>query len=131
MNMTLATIQAAIALLAEAFPQCFAAHAARRQPLKLGIHADIALAGVMTAREMKVALRYYTGNAAYLRSIRQGAPRVDLEGKPAGTVTAEDEQAAKAKLAARHKPKLAARPKPRRLGLADLKAAAQRRKARA
>ena len=62
-----------------------------------------------------------------LTTLVVGAPRIDLDGQPVGTVTAKDEQAAKDKLAARQKPKPAAG----RLTLADLKAATKQRKARA
>jgi ProP effector len=106
----------------------FAVREASRKPLKLGIHHDIALTGVMTAQETRVALSYFTGSFAYLRRMRVGAPRIDLDGQPVGTVTAKDEQAAKDKLFARQKPKP---PAARRLTLADLKAAVKQRKARA
>jgi ProP effector len=123
---------AGIALLAEQFPKCFAVYAARRKPLKLGIHNDIiaALDGAMTAQEIRQTLRFYTGNVVYLRSLRTGTHRIDLDGVPVGTVTADEAQDAKQKLAKRRKPKPPAqiREEKKRDGLADLKAAARRRR---
>jgi sRNA-binding protein len=129
-----ADASAGISLLAEAHPQCFAVYEARRRPLKVGIHNDLLdkLAGAMSAQEIGLALRFYTGNAAYLRRMLAGAWRYDLDGKPAGSITAEEAQAAKLILAAKRKPKPPPPPAPRtdkkRLGLADLKAAALRRR---
>ena len=48
---------------------------------------------------MKSALGAYTSNARYLRALSAGACRVGLDGKPAGTVTPEDEAVAKKRLA--------------------------------
>jgi ProP effector len=97
--------EASISVLAEAYPAAFQIFEQRRKPLKLGIHHDVALAGIMSARQLKNALRFYVGNAFYLRSLRKDAPRVDLEGKAVGSVTAEEEAAAQVRLARLHKPK--------------------------
>ena len=35
-------------------------------------------------------MRLYTGNVGYLRSMRAGAARIDLEGNPVGTVTEQE-----------------------------------------
>jgi len=86
-----------------------------------------------------------------LETIKAGAARIDLEGNPAGTVTAADEDDAKRKIA-KAAGRAAAKPVaeragqqdpipdaksrqpapagPPRLGLAGLKAAAQARRAR-
>jgi ProP effector len=126
--------EAAITLLAERFPKCFAVFEQRRRPLKTGIHTDIlaALDGAITPSELRIALRFYTGNVAYLRGLLNGAWRIDLDGKVTGTVTADEEAQAKAKVAA-IEAKAAARKqsaKPKKGdGLAALKAAALRRKA--
>ncbi|MGZ9052573.1 MAG: ProQ/FINO family protein, partial [Rhodoplanes sp.] len=60
-------VEAAIDLLCEAFPKAFVRHEARRRPLKVGIHLDIAaaLAGAVTDAELGVALRCYTVNRVY------------------------------------------------------------------
>jgi sRNA-binding protein len=76
-------VEAAIALLAGRFPNCFVAYEARRQPLKIGIHLDIqaALDGAITALELSNALRFHCGNVGYLYRTRAGTPRIDLDGK--------------------------------------------------
>src|SRR5262245_45202481 len=133
-----ATVAAVIALLAETFPQCFSVYEGRRRPLKLKIHLDIqaALDGAITSAELSKALGVYCSNPVYLGHTRNGAWRLDLDGNPAGTVTADEEAHAKATLAGiRAKrearaatAKAAAQPAisqpPKRLSLADLKAAA-------
>jgi sRNA-binding protein len=134
--------EAAIALLAETFPNCFSIYEGRRRPLKLKIHLDIqaALDGAITPAELHRALGTYCANRVYLRHTRTGAWRLDLDGKPAGVVTADEEAHAKATLAGiRAKKevrtataKAAAQPAisqpAKRLSLADLKAAAVARK---
>src|SRR5262245_58203375 len=136
------TVTTVIALLAELWPRCFFMWEARRRPLKLGIHKDIlvALNGALTPLELSKALGIYCSNPVYLSNTRNGAWRLDLDGKPAGTVTADEEAHAKATLAGiRAKKavrtaaaKAAAQPAipqpPKRLSLADLKAAALARK---
>jgi ProP effector len=81
---------ATFALLAEAWPRCFAIIFRDRKPLKVGIGKDIAKAteGVLTPEELDAALTLYTGSKPYLRAMTEGAARVDLEGNTAGTVTA-------------------------------------------
>ena len=78
--------RAVIERLAERWPRAFAVFEARRRPLKIGIHDDIiaALGGEVTAAEIGVALRHYTGNIGYLHGLRTGAPRVGLDGNTAG-----------------------------------------------
>jgi sRNA-binding protein len=123
---------AAIALLAETFPKCFSVYEGRRRPLKIGIHNDIlgAVDGALTPLELSKAMGAYCANSAYLRSSQEGAQRIDLDGNPAGTVTADEEAHAKARLAARKafKPTTSEPPVPKRLSLADLKASALARK---
>jgi sRNA-binding protein len=123
---------AAITLLAETFPRCFSVYEGRRRPLKIGIHKDIlaAVDGALTPLELSKALRAYCANGAYLHSSREGAQRIDLDGNPAGIVTAEESQGAKARLTARKavKPTRSEPPAPKRLSLTDLKAAALARK---
>jgi ProQ/FINO family len=88
--------------LAAAFPNAFSLHEGRRRPLKIGIHHDLlVLGGAERSRELSAALRSYTLNRAYLRAMRPGAVRVDLDGNPAGRVT--DEDAARARDACRHR----------------------------
>jgi len=88
-----------IELLCDRFPQTFSRRGP--QPLKVGVYADVlaALGDAVQPRGLQSALRAYTSNAGYLRALSAGACRVDLDGNPAGTVTAEDEAVAKARLA--------------------------------
>jgi sRNA-binding protein len=135
-------VTAAIALLAETFPKCFSVYEGRRRPLKIGIHKDIlaAVNGALTPLELGKALGAYCSNKVYLGHTRKGAWRLDLDGKPAGIVTADEEAHAKATLAGIRAKKEArtataktaaqpAIPQPaKRLSLSDLKAAALARK---
>ena len=96
-----ATIGAVIRLLRDRFPQAFTGRGQPRRPLKVGIHADLVttLDGAVRHRELRAALRAYTSKPSYLRALLAGAGRVALDGSPAGTVTSDDEAAAKARLA--------------------------------
>src|SRR5262249_17476980 len=101
--------------------------------------------------ELIRALAMYCSSEGYLERVLTGAWRVDLEGKPAGAVSADDEKHAKAKQAGirtrreavmaavtqaaasrAQGPELAAKADPglgpRRLSLADLREAARRRR---
>ncbi|HEY1246080.1 MAG TPA: ProQ/FinO family protein [Hyphomicrobiaceae bacterium] len=88
---------ATIALLAATWPKCFSVEFAGRRPLKVGISKDIAAAaeGAITPAELESAMSVYCGHKAYLKKLKEGAARVDLDGDPAGTVTAD--QAANAR----------------------------------
>ena len=136
------TVAAVITLLAETFPKCFSVYQGRRRPLKIKIHLDIqaALDGAITPAELHKALGTYCSNQVYLGHTRTGAWRLDLDGNPAGTVTADEEAHARATLAGiRAKKeartataKSAAQPGTpqlaKHLSLSDLKAAALARK---
>jgi sRNA-binding protein len=121
------TVAAVIALT-----KCFSVYQGGRRPLKLKIHLDIqaGLGGAITPTELHKALGVYCANDAYLRSSQEGAQRIDLDGNPAGIVTAEEAQHARARLAGRKAPKptTSEPPTPKRLSLADLKAAALARR---
>ena len=108
-----------------------------------GVYRDVlaALGEAVRPRDLQSALRFYTSNRSYLRALSVGSYRIDLDGKPAGTVTPEDEAVAKAKLAeprAQVPPPDASvmRPAeenqkpsaPKRLSLADLREAGRRRR---
>jgi ProP effector len=131
-----------IGILAERFPACFTVNPSYRRPLKIGIHHDVAaaLSDTVTPREVSDELRLYVSNFRYLKALMTDAVRVDLNGEPAGKVTAEhaaialaqyerrsDRQKAKLAVAPAKPPKLVAAA-PRRIGLADLKTAAQARR---
>ena len=148
-----AEIGATIKLLCERFPQSF--NRRGPQPLKVGVYGDVlaALGDAVQPRDLQSALRAYTSNARYLRALSAGACRVGLDGKPAGTVTPEDEAVARRRLAESVKrearqatmPPAQAVPKaspiepatenpkppvPKRLSLADLREAGRRRRER-
>ena len=127
---------AAIRLLAE-----FWIYEERRRPLKLNIHLDIqaALDSAITPAELHRALGTYCSNPIYLGTLRKGAWRLDLNGEPAGVVTADEEAHARetlARIKAKQKARQAAvkaqtktqAPAVKRLSLIDLKAAALARK---
>ena len=146
-----ARIAAVIKSLCDRFPQTFDRNGPR--PLKVGVYADVlaALGDAVQPRDLQPALRAYTSNARYLRALSAGACRVGLDGKPAGTVTSEDEAVARRRLAESVKretrqatvPPAQAVPKaspiepaaenpkppaPKRLSLADLREAGRRRR---
>ena len=76
--------RALLDLLCEKFPKIFVCYEQRRRPLKVGIHADlvVALEGVATPAELRLALRTYTANRVYRSKLRDGATRYDLNGMP-------------------------------------------------
>jgi sRNA-binding protein len=84
----------------------------------------------LTPIELSKTLGVYCANGIYLRNSREGAPRIGLDGNPAGIVSAEEAQRAKARLAGRKAFKPPSEPlaPKRRLSLADLKAAALARR---
>jgi ProP effector len=95
-------ILAVISLLAEKWPCCFSIIEPGRRPLKRGIREDVlaALGGAISAGKVSAALRWYVSSPEYQRWLVHGAWRVDLNGKPAGIVSQEDEAHARAQLAA-------------------------------
>jgi len=94
-------MDAALARLAEAFPQTFVLEKHRpHRPLKVGIAADIpARCPDLERRQLSMILSAYTKRVMYLQSVVASAARVDLDGKEAGEVTARDAEYAAAKLA--------------------------------
>lgn len=75
-----------IAYLAEKFPACFSVEGAAK-PLKVGIFQDLAekLAEdeKVSKTRLRQALRHYTSSWRYLKSIKAGSFRIDLEGNNA------------------------------------------------
>jgi sRNA-binding protein len=88
-----ASADAGIAKLAERFPKCFTVLGRKRRPLKVGINADVvaAMVGIVTPVEVGAAIRRCVSAIDYERSLLAGTPRVDLQGRPAGTVTDSEE----------------------------------------
>jgi ProP effector len=101
MTITKQDMHAAVTRLAECFPQTFVLEKhLPHQPLKVGIAADIpARCPDLGRRTLGVALRYYVSRVMYLQGMVTGAARIDLDGNPAGEVSAEDAEHAAARLA--------------------------------
>jgi ProP effector len=87
---------------------------------------------------IKAALGLYCSNYEYRRKLRVDAPRIDLNGDVAGTVSAEEAQFAEklvAKAARRRQLAIEAEakskepPPPKRISLSDLRVAAAAKKA--
>src|SRR6476619_6356880 len=91
----------ALARLAEEFPRTFVREKYQPHwPLEVGIAADLMERGPeLDHHKLSVALTVYTRRVMYLRSLVAGAERIDLDGNPAGEVTARDAEYAAAKLA--------------------------------
>lgn len=88
--------QYGVELLKAYFPACFK-EMKDIKPLKIGIKQD--LVKYLSTREdivlgdkacMVSSLSYYVSSAAYHRNVIEGSVRIDLEGNPNGTVTAEE-----------------------------------------
>ena len=90
--------------LTDRFPECFNWN--RVRPLKIGIHQDLlaVLGEGFTRAEIKRLLGRYCNHVRYQRSLREGAVRIDLQGQPAGVVTAEEAEVARARLPGRTAP---------------------------
>lgn len=80
----------------ERYPQAFSRSVV--QPLKIGIHEDLAANESLPDHWIRRALASYVRQPRYLRTIKSGAVRTDLVGGNAGFVTAEEAQHAKAQL---------------------------------
>ena len=87
--------------LCESFPAAF--NVSRPKPLKLRIDKDLLASGGLSQDEIGQGLACYTGRSRYLDSLTVGATRIDLEGKPAGTVSEHHAGEAKHRLAALQK----------------------------
>jgi sRNA-binding protein len=83
------------------FPKAFMPKGFAKRPLKVGIFHDLvaAFSGTLRSWEIEAALADYTGGPTYLRSMIEGAPRIDLEGNGVGTVNAEAAHEAAERLA--------------------------------
>ena len=78
--------------LAEKFPACFSTRG-EAKPLKVGLFNDLAerLADDprVSKTQLRVAMRRYTNSWRYLKSIKLGIQRVDLDGEACGALTEE------------------------------------------
>ncbi|MEI2780645.1 MAG: ProQ/FINO family protein [Candidatus Competibacter sp.] len=85
--------------LAEAYPACFDWE--RPRPLKIGIHLDLrARHPDVPHLALRKALAVYCDRARYLKSLKAGLLRWDLQGQPAGLVTLEQGAIARQQLKA-------------------------------
>jgi sRNA-binding protein len=83
-------------------PRCFARH--HPIPLKIGIHLDIAAAlPELPTTDIGRGLKFYVSRFVYLESCIEGATRIDLNGDPAGVVSAAEAANAQRWLAKRRK----------------------------
>ncbi|RUO38326.1 RNA chaperone ProQ [Aliidiomarina shirensis] len=97
----LSTSKEVIAYLATQFPTCFTLEGEAR-PLKIGIFDDLATRLAddekVSKTRLRSALRQYTGSWRYLRGVKAGVERVDLDGNDAGLVEADHEEHAQLQL---------------------------------
>lgn len=81
-----------IAYLAEKFPACFSVEGDAK-PLKIGIFDDLATRladdDAVSKTRLRTALRHYTNSWRYLRAMKVGGERVDLDGKVVAKVEKE------------------------------------------
>lgn len=62
------------------------------KPLKVGIHQDLAEREPWSGKLIRRALANYVNLPRYVKSMREGAERVDLDGQPSGKVDKEAAQ---------------------------------------
>ncbi|MED5525399.1 RNA chaperone ProQ [Gallaecimonas pentaromativorans] len=93
--------KAVLAFLAETFPQCFTLKG-EAKPLKIGIFQDLAERLDSDERvsktQLRMALRHYTNAWRYLRSVKAGVARVDLDGADSIAVTDSEAEHAQTSL---------------------------------
>ena len=98
----LSTSKDILAYLAEQFPACFTL-AGAAQPLKIGIFDDLAARLAddpkVSKTRLRSAVRHYTNSWRYLRCIKAGSDRLDLDGKAAGVVELSHAEHAQLQLA--------------------------------
>lgn len=92
---------AILAYLYETFPLCFIAEG-ETKPLKIGLFQDLAerLAddSKVSKTQLRIALRRYTSSWRYLKSVKAGAHRIDLDGSSCGELEQEHVDHAQATL---------------------------------
>ncbi|UTA78657.1 ProQ/FinO family protein [Halomonas sp. XH26] len=69
------------------YPQAF--FTGHTKPLKVGIHQDLAQREPWSGKLIRRALANYVNLPRYVKSMREGAERIDLDGNPAGKVDKE------------------------------------------
>ena len=97
-----------IGRLQKLFPKAFPKNPAPKLPLKIGIHKELlGKASEIGLEEAAIteAVKTWCRGTRYWASIVEGAPRIDLEGNPAGEVTARDAAQARSLEARRRQPR--------------------------
>ena len=79
-----------------AFPKTFAAKGGVKKPLKIGIRQDLMSVAReqfpgLSRRLIDACIRDYCGGHNYLKALRKGASRIDLNGAFSGFVTADEQ----------------------------------------
>src|SRR5580704_17827129 len=86
-----AEVRAMLVVLCCKFPGAFVRYERKRRPLKIGIFDYILVACPdLNPKHLQAALRQYTHNRGYVDNAVKGAPRIDLDGNPAGFVSQGD-----------------------------------------
>ncbi len=68
------------------------------KPLAIGIYQVLDATGLMKRSTLKETLALYTGRYRYFKALAAGGSRYDIEGREAGVVTPEQQQAAAERL---------------------------------
>lgn len=68
------------------------------RPLKVGIHEELTASEPWPEKLVRRALACYVNLPRYLKAVREGAERIDLQGQPAGNVDAQAAEHARRKL---------------------------------
>ncbi|SFU65167.1 ProQ/FINO family protein [Halomonas korlensis] len=88
--------QALLAQWYQRYPAAF--FKGHTRPLKVGIHHDLTAREPWPEKLVRRALAGYVNLPRYLKAVREGGERIDLDGQPAGTVDAQAADHARQKL---------------------------------
>jgi ProP effector len=95
-------VEGAIELVCELYPKAFFANAGKRHPLKNDIVTDLVKDGVGVAPELlRQAIDWYQSSFGYQMALQAGVKRIDLNGRPVGTVTETEQNVARKYIAER------------------------------
>jgi sRNA-binding protein len=84
-------IEGFIEHLATKYPAAFFLDPKQKRPLKKNITLDLERDGTLDADRREAAVGFYTRDWCYERCLQAGVKRVDLNGKPVGTVTEQEQ----------------------------------------
>jgi ProP effector len=87
-----------IAELAKLCPAAFSTDSSLLRPLAVGVKELLLQHCNLSPESIDDALKHYTGSTGYLKVLVEGAERVGLDGKSAGTVTARQAEYAQRRL---------------------------------